>query len=189
MNYIKTGCILPSEFKKIEKEMQMYRMKAAESGLSNSHKSGYIDNSVRKSLTYFPNPLEARHTHNLIQSLIIQEYAGSGLDVSNVSEVQYVRYEVGGKFTWHSDDLRANRPDQRRRGLTFSINMSPANNYTGGELRLRCNGDEMQLSRKQGSYIVFPSQLKHQVDEVTMGVREAIVMWVYLTDEEKLTLV
>jgi PKHD-type hydroxylase len=65
------------------------------------------------------------------------------------------------------------------------MNLSDSDEYEGGNLTLKLSdGKTMNLSREKGSWIVFPSFVRHKVDEVTRGSRNAIVVWSHLTKEE-----
>lgn len=184
LKYVKIGKISDNEFSKIQKEKDNYWSKAEDSQITNSGNAGYVDENIRKSLVYFPDIYECKRTLNILQGIIIEELSRYDIDVSNVSEVQYVRYNIGGKFNWHSDILPTTRPDSRFRGITFSINVTDPDEYDGGELKIE-NGETMlELPKERGSYIMFPSYMRHQVFEVTRGTREAIILWVYLTIEE-----
>lgn len=185
-NFIKSGVLSESELQKIAQETQSYKDKKGKAGLMGKNgKESYYKEDTRLSDIYFPKLADAPRTYNIIQSLIIEEYAGSDLNIGNISEFQYVHYPVGGKFTWHSDII--NRPDAegRVRGLTFSLNLSEETDYTGGELQLKINKEKtVTLGKKRGSYLIFPSFMVHQVTVVESGVREAIVVWTKLTYQE-----
>lgn len=182
--YIKTGRITNSEMTKIEKEKASYYSKVHNSQITNRKNSGYVDETIRKSLVYFPDIKECKRTLNILQGIIIQELSNYNIDVSQISEVQYVRYELGGKFDWHHDIIPTERADSKSRGITFSINITDPSEYEGGELKIKHNKTIIELSKEKGSYIMFPSYMKHQVFEVTRGIREAIILWVYLTSKE-----
>lgn len=185
-NFVRAGVLSDNELQKIAQETQSYKDKASKAGLmAKSGKESYYSADTRLSDIYFPKVLDAPRTYNIIQSLIIEEYAGSDLNIGNISEFQYVHYPVGGLFKWHSDII--NRPDDegRVRGLTFSLNLSEETNYTGGELQLKINKENIvTLGKKRGSYLIFPSFMVHQVTMVESGVREAIVVWTKLTYQE-----
>lgn len=188
-DYIKTGKLSGRELNSVLKESETYREKLFVSSLGSLNNKKelvhYTDEKFRKSEIYFPAPQEAYKTFNVIQSLVIQEYAGKKLDVSRISEVQFVHYPLGGKFDWHQDILGFKPGEIRTRGLTFSMNLSDPEEYEGGNLTLKLPGDKMMnLSREKGSWIIFPSFVRHQVDEITRGARNAIVVWSQLTKEE-----
>lgn len=188
-DYIKMGKLSDRELSIVLKEAEKYKKRRYTAAISNMDKNkeirSYVDEAFRKSDIYFPDPQEARGTFNIIQSLIIQEYAGKKLDVAQISEVQFVHYPIGGKFNWHSDIIGLKPGQTKTRGLTFSMNLSESDEYDGGNLTLKLSEDKLiNLSRDRGSWIVFPSFVRHAVDEVTRGSREAIVVWSHLTKPE-----
>jgi predicted 2-oxoglutarate/Fe(II)-dependent dioxygenase YbiX len=188
-DYIKSGQLTGKELSYVLKEAETYKKNAFKAGLTNvsqdKKRIDYEDETVRKSNVYFPRANQAYKTHNIIQSLIIQEYANKKLDVANVSEVQFVHYPIGGKFNWHHDVIRPVKADEKIRGLTFSMNLSDSDEYDGGNLSIKISKDKIiSLGRERGSWICFPSFLLHNVDEITRGTRDAIVVWSYLTREE-----
>ena len=188
-DFIRTGKLSDRELSIVLKEAEKYRKNVFTSGLSRVDKENkkidYEDENIRKSDVYFPQSQEARRTFNILQSLIIQEYAGKKLDVAQISEVQFVHYPLGGKFNWHHDIIKIGREDGKTRGLTFSMNLSDSSEYDGGNLTLKVSKEKtMSLGRERGSWIIFPSFVLHNVDEITRGSRDAIVVWSYLTKQE-----
>lgn len=188
-DYVKSGRLSARELSMVLKEADSYKENAVKASLGGLDKNKelvkYTDETVRKSDIYFPAPQEAYRTFNTIQSLIIQEYAGKKLDVAQISEVQFVHYPLGGKFDWHQDIIGMRPGETKTRGLTFSMNLSDSDEYEGGNLTLKLPEEKtMSLGREKGSWIVFPSFIRHKVDEVTRGSRNAIVVWSYLTVPE-----
>lgn len=184
-DFIKFGKLSEREISTVLKEAEQYKNKVSSAKLTDSKKHGYENESIRKSSVYFPMSTEAYRTFNIIQSLIIQEYAGKKLDVAQISEVQYVHYPLGGKFDWHQDIVGMRPGETKTRGLTFSMNMSNSDEYEGGNLTVKLSEEKtINLSREKGSWLIFPAFLRHRVDEVTRGAREAIVVWSYMTVPE-----
>lgn len=84
-------------------------------------------------------------------------------------------------------DMGTETPDMNMVGkvrkLSMTINLSDPNNYEGGDLKI----DTKDLSEEsvhtltqikpQGSLVVFPSYLYHQVTPVTKGTRYSLVVW------------
>lgn len=187
--FIRAGKLTDRELSAVLKEAEKYKKNAITSSLGGLNEKkelvSYTNEDIRKSEVYFPDPQEAHKTFNIIQSLIIQEYAGKKLNVAEISEVQFVHYPLGGKFNWHHDIIGFKPGQLKTRGLTFSMNLSDSAEYEGGNLTLKLSEDAtMNLCREKGSWIIFPSFIRHRVDEVTRGEREAIVVWSYLTEKE-----
>jgi PKHD-type hydroxylase len=70
------------------------------------------------------------------------------------------------------------------RKLSMTVNLMPEGSYKGGNLKFdfgpHSHGKryhECVEIRPQGSVIVFPSYIYHQVTPVTEGTRYSLVMW------------
>jgi PKHD-type hydroxylase len=92
--------------------------------------------------------------------------------------VQFGEYRKGCFYKLHRDcdvDSFSNRK------LSISVQLSDGDRYSGGDLRLKNfdAGDcEMPKGlRNQGSVIVFPSMLMHEVTKVRSGIRYSLVQW------------
>ena len=88
---------------------------------------------------------------------------------------QFTNYEApSGKYGKHVD--RAINIPVRK--LSISIQLTNPEEYEGGELYLY-DGDEGTLMDKaQGTLIIFPSYVLHEVMPVTKGERNSLVTWV-----------
>tara|TARA_R100001591_G_scaffold76330_1_gene84137 strand:+ start:82 stop:675 length:594 start_codon:yes stop_codon:yes gene_type:complete len=97
----------------------------------------------------------------------------TGFDMYN-DHPQVFRYDVGGKFDWHSD-VGKSAPTRK---LAFSLQLSDSDEYEGGNLEFF--GHEFdKRTREKGSLIVFPSFIFHRVTQITKGTRFAVVGWVH----------
>lgn len=186
-NFIKSGQLSDRDLNAIIGEKEQYKNKTVKAAIAKNDGTGksYFDEKRRISDIYFPKVSEAPKTYNILQSLIIEEYAQSNLYVGDLSELQYVRYLVGGKFNWHKDTIKRFDENNKIRGLTFSINLTDDSDYEGGNLLVKVYKDHtISLKRERGSYIIFPSFLLHCVDPIVSGMREAVVVWTKLSENE-----
>jgi PKHD-type hydroxylase len=96
------------------------------------------------------------------------------IDVDGLCDsMQFVTYEVGGHFHWHTDVGNA---DAIRRKITVCVQLSSANSYEGGNLEFV--GEPPVLRRRaKGSATAFSSLLGHRLSAVTSGTRYALVAW------------
>ena len=94
-----------------------------------------------------------------------------GWPSSDVPVLLRYRAETGGHFVLHTDLGRAHST----RKLSFSLQLSAPGHYDGGTVSFPQIGRVAGTS--QGSLTVFPSFVPHVVDEVTAGVRVALVGW------------
>lgn len=107
-------------------------------------------------------------------------------DISGLGTLSIVRYDEGGHFDWHIDDVayRAQSYPGLGAGLdrkiSVSVNLSDPSDYEGGDLEFRDGlgrpvaGPDL---RPRGSVVVFPSSVGHRVTPVTRGSRFALVGW------------
>ena len=65
------------------------------------------------------------------------------------------------------------------RKLTIVIQLTDENEYEGGDLKLMSNIEISDNMKKQGNVIVFPSHTWHEVKNVTRGIRNSLVLFVY----------
>jgi PKHD-type hydroxylase len=89
---------------------------------------------------------------------------------------QLTKYTKGGKYRLHMDT--GGEPLIPRK-LSAVVLLSDPDDFEGGDLQILCSHDNYQKAeKKQGSIIVFPSFLLHEVLEVTKGTRYSLISWV-----------
>ncbi|WP_418064368.1 2OG-Fe(II) oxygenase [Pimelobacter simplex] len=107
-------------------------------------------------------------------------------DVSGLGTLSILRYEESGRFAWHVDALTYDTTDYGALGkglerkLSVTVNLSSPTSYEGGDLEFMNSTGQLLAQpqlREQGSVVVFPSTVGHQVTPVTAGVRYALVGW------------
>ena len=89
---------------------------------------------------------------------------------------QFTNYEApSGKYGKHVD--RAMNIPVRK--LSISIQLTNPEEYEGGELKLY-DGEEdgIIMNKEQGTLVIFPSYVLHEVMPVTKGTRNSLVTWV-----------
>lgn len=69
-------------------------------------------------------------------------------------------------------------PIAPNRKLTFSIQLSSSKDYDGAELKLYRHREAENIPTSQGTMILFPSYILHEVTPITRGKRWALVCWV-----------
>ena len=113
--------------------------------------------------------------------------------------IQYTQYGAGQFYDWHVDaDIdTAYKPQQivgsgtniaqdlitlqgeYVRKLSFSLQLSDPEDYTGGEVQFMDNARKIFFAPKQrGTLIMFDSRTPHRVRKVKSGVRKSLVGWV-----------
>jgi len=93
-------------------------------------------------------------------------------------EIQYTSYSSGEYYNWHVDTSLAVKSDYMRK-LSFSLQLSSPDEYSGGELQFLSDDNISYFAPKsRGSLIVFDSRLRHRVRKVKSGCRKSLVGWV-----------
>ena len=64
------------------------------------------------------------------------------------------------------------------RKLSLSIQLTNPKDYEGGELYLYEDEKGTEMKKEQGTLILFPSYILHEVKPVTKGERNSLVSWV-----------
>jgi PKHD-type hydroxylase len=113
--------------------------------------------------------------------------------------IQYTHYGEGQYYTWHKDgDIETQHTELQEpssggsrtddqviwsgetvRKLSFSLQLSDPNDYTGGEVQFMGHDGKTYFAPKQrGTLIVFDSRISHRVRKVRSGMRKSLVGWV-----------
>ena len=106
-------------------------------------------------------------------------------DISHIEndEIQYTHYNEGDYYNWHTDqDIRViEKPKELVRKLSFTLQLSDENEYTGGNLEFADFDDSKNkfiAPRTRGCLIIFDSRVPHRVCPVKSGLRKSLVGWV-----------
>jgi PKHD-type hydroxylase len=88
---------------------------------------------------------------------------------------QFTNYETpSGKYGKHVD-RGINMPVRK---LSISIQLTNPKEYEGGELYLYDDDKGTIMDKSQGTLIIFPSYVLHEVMPVTKGERNSLVTWI-----------
>ena len=106
-------------------------------------------------------------------------------DISDIENdmIQYTQYNKGDFYNWHTDmDIcDINEPDQLVRKLSFTLQLTNEDEYTGGNLEFADFDDSTYrflVPKTRGTVIVFDSRTPHRVTPVESGIRKSLVGWV-----------
>jgi PKHD-type hydroxylase len=89
--------------------------------------------------------------------------------------LQFTNYKApSGEYDKHTDRTLGIPV----RKLSISIQLTNPNNYEGGELKLFDDKAGTVVDKSQGTLIIFPSFILHQVTPVVKGERNSLVAWV-----------
>ena len=97
-------------------------------------------------------------------------------DIFGLNEgLQFTNYKApSDKYGRHIDRSY----DFLVRKLSISIQLTDPNEYEGGELILYEDDRGTEMKKEQGTLILFPSFILHEVKPVTKGERNSLVAWV-----------
>jgi PKHD-type hydroxylase len=100
--------------------------------------------------------------------------------ITNLSFIQLAEYDESyqGEYKKHHDVFWINN-DIYHRKLTCVIQLTDPNEYEGGNLELFDLHEQPKYEEliKQGTVILFPSFIPHQVHPVTKGKRYSLSIW------------
>lgn len=100
-------------------------------------------------------------------------------DLDYIGPLQFTCYDqLGDHYAWHVDTNQDPKIDMSYRKLSFTIQLSQAATYQGGELELLFGPDPIRPPRDVGTFVAFPSMITHRVTPVTQGKRYSLVGWV-----------
>ena len=143
-----------------------------------------VDFNIRKTyclpLSNLSMSIPNIHWHNLLYFYLknglglYQKDCGIDETISNISNIEILKYENSGFYTWHTDHF-AECP------RTISCILLLNNDYKGGNLCFR-NPDgsgEWEVEVKPNRLIIWPSNFlyPHTVKPVTEGKRYSVVAW------------
>ena len=98
-------------------------------------------------------------------------------DLTHLTALQFTVYD-GKNNSNYQKHMDLGRPFPNRK-LSFSIQLSDDNEYTGGDLRFHYIKTQPEIApRTRGKIIFFPTWTVHDVTQVTQGIRYSLVGWV-----------
>lgn len=93
----------------------------------------------------------------------------------SLHSIRFNRYSDGMSYGRHTDNALMGGC---RTDLSFTLFLSEADSYEGGELVVEGIDSEQAYKLSAGSMLVYPASSLHRVDPVVSGVRWAAVGWV-----------
>jgi len=89
------------------------------------------------------------------------------------------RTEAGGGYGAHIDNpLMGKGEGQLRSDVSFTLFLSPPEDYDGGELVIHAAGMTQEVKGKAGQLLLYPATSIHEVRPVTRGTRIVCVGWI-----------
>lgn len=143
--------------------------------------SGYAPQSRHCKTAAINGPALNRIIFPIIQKINLEERWNFKLVDPN--SYSFNRYEVGDFYKWHTDGNLYDKETYIRK-ISFSLGMS--NDYEGGSFLIQSERTKdpskfsyRRFDLRENELIVFKSDVKHCVEEVTKGTRDSLVGWIY----------
>ncbi|MEX0922194.1 MAG: Fe2+-dependent dioxygenase [Rhodovibrionaceae bacterium] len=98
------------------------------------------------------------------------------------------RYDVGMEYKDHIDAaLMGDSQRPLRADISFTVFLTDAKDYAGGEFVLQTPYGEQRIKHDAGDVMLYPSTMLHRVDPITEGVRWCAVGWIqsFVKDAEQ----
>jgi len=104
-------------------------------------------------------------------------------DLTWIEHLQLTSYsaEQRGCYAQHLDVSTSAKTQFQTglRKLSVTVQLTNEEEYQGGDLKIYDGSDGQIVPRQQGTVIVFPSFMLHEVTPVTQGIRKSLVAWAH----------
>jgi len=94
-------------------------------------------------------------------------------DLTDLRAVNFLEYQVNNSLIWHRDIGNEDRNFLSRK-ITMIVFLSDKDDYVGGKLGF-IPAPDSEVVQEQGSVLLYPSYLVHNVSKVTSGIRRVIL--------------
>lgn len=95
----------------------------------------------------------------------------NGVNYIGVPKYSFNEYSEGDFLDWHSDT------HEIMYGASSTIIFQLNDDYDGGDVLYMIDGIEYKVPKKQGSILVFDSNIPHCVDRLNNGIRYSLNVW------------
>ena len=99
-------------------------------------------------------------------------------DLMRIQSLQFTSYDEHGSFYGKHIDVMGSSGIGDHRKLSFSVQLSDPEDYTGGDLNLHHAQSYDTAKKDRGVATFFPSYCLHEVTPITSGKRYSLVGWV-----------
>jgi len=147
-------------------------------------KTGYGDNTDtsetnNRDIAYVPHRDHSKWIYKVLSEMVFE--ANKNLfhfDIDMVTDpLHYVIYPTeSGHLDWHMD---IGRGFVNQRKIATTVQLSDPDEYEGGDFQCWYGGQNgfINLPRKKGDVLMFPSFFMHRVTPIKSGERKALVFW------------
>ncbi len=127
----------------------------------------------------FPTPETEWLYRKLTDVILLVNSANFNFNLLGIEVLQFTSYKADelGRYGKHQDTSPADTFRTNRK-LSFTVQLSDASAYEGGDVLINTPNIDESTTRTKGSMIFFPSNQTHEVTPVTRGLRQSLVGWV-----------
>lgn len=134
-------------------------------GSNDLHKSSR--QKLRGDVTEFP----FNNLRDITKAANTEIYDFKLLGIIDQDFPQVFKYDTNDYYNWHIE-LNPMAPSRK---LTFIVNLSDPESYTGGELEFLNTKTDATSMATQGAVLIFPSFMPYKINPVTSGTKHIIV--------------
>jgi len=95
----------------------------------------------------------------------------NGVKYTDISKYSFNQYSAGNFLDWHSDN------HEILNGATITYIIQLNDDYENGNVKYIINDIEYSVNKKQGSVLIFDSNISHSVDNIDSGIRYSLNVW------------
>lgn len=149
--------------------------------IQNYKKNKFVDGSISNSSPSKKNMMmddchEYRLLNKYCNEILLNNFRFRSVFLPNkISQMYYLRYDVGMKYGYHIDNHPIGGVNAHYSMTCF---LSDPDEYSGGELVLKIGNKELEFKLPAGKAVIYSTGLKHKVNEVTGGNRKVFVCWI-----------
>lgn len=178
-NYITQKQLLSSEECKLIKNSCLKSLKVGELQRADAEE-GYVNENIRKAKTSYIYRDKGVYIKNQELKLIIDKVLWMFCNIAEeafkcplnaIEPVQFGQYGKGEFYDWHMD-----AGPQTDRDISASVFLDDPKDYEGGDFEFFTDSLK-KVVQEQGTILVFPSLMTHQVTPIKKGKRHSLVLW------------
>ena len=154
-------------------------MERGEPAPAEVHTNGFVvDRQVRRTLEVDVDSTTVEEVERSIESVCERVARFFGIPLSDDEGPGFLRYVAGGFYRRHCDLLCDSDEEFPRRISVVMFLTSAGEQCEGGALRLY-QPETFDIAPVAGTLVAFPSDVPHEVLQVTSGVRDVVVDWFF----------
>jgi PKHD-type hydroxylase len=142
--------------------------------------AGAVARAVKSNLQAAMDSVPGRRLQDELSALIADHpVVKAAAQPRRFSPLLISRTENGGHYGNHVDNALMGKGAARlRTDLSFTLFLTPPEDYDGGELVVHAAGMTQELKGEAGHMVLYPSGSIHEVRPVTRGTRIVCIGWI-----------